>query len=433
MAFTIYRNNKNKDKGISAVQDISQNSVAGAVQHVFIIGSKSIGQYGGYETFVDRLIKEHENEKAIKYHVACKANGSGFMDESRLGGIKVLKRDKKGKVQEFEYRNAHVFKVCCPAIGPAVAIYYDYMAFRHCLRYCKEHGISNPVFYVLTCRIGLFIKGLKKQVVRLHGRYYLNPDGHEWKRAKWSAPVRNYWKWSEKTMVRAADGVICDSINIEKYIKQQYHHNNTTYIAYGADVEKSVLSDESPEFTGWLKKKGLKSGEYYLVVGRFVPENNYETMIREFMASKSKKDFALITNVNEKLKADLEKSLHFSSDPRIKFVGTVYDQDLLKKIRENAFAYFHGHEVGGTNPSLLEALGSTKVNLLLDVGFNREVAQDSALYWKKNAGNLADLIEKADKMPDDVRIIYGNKAKERIKQAYSWKFIGEEYKQLWLN
>ena len=131
------------------------------------------------------------------------------------------------------------------------------------------------------------------------------------------------------------------------------------------------------------QEEGLRDREYYLVVGRFVPENNYETMIREFMKSKSKKKFALITNVNPKFLNELEEKLHFKSDPRIKFVGTVYDKELLKKIRECAYAYFHGHEVGGTNPSLLEALGSTKLNLLLDVGFNKKVALDAALYWKK--------------------------------------------------
>ena len=92
------------------------------VQHVFICGAKSIGQYGGYETFVDRLIGEHQDEPGIKYHVACKANGDGYMDESKLDGVKVLKSNEDGSVAEFEYKNAHVFKIPCPSIGPAVAI-----------------------------------------------------------------------------------------------------------------------------------------------------------------------------------------------------------------------------------------------------------------------------------------------------------------------
>ena len=159
--------------------------------------------------------------------------------------------------------------------------------------------------------------------------------------------------------------------------------------------------------------------------------NNYETMIREFMKSNSKKDFAIITNMNDKLKEYLESTLHFSSDSRIKFVGTVYDKEMLKKIRESAYGYFHGHEVGGTNPSLLEALGSTELNLLLDVGFNKEVGEDAALYWKKDDGSLSSLIEQADNMDPETRKEFGVKAKERIRNAYSWKFIGDEYMRVW--
>ena len=403
------------------------------VQHVFIIGSKSIGQYGGYETFVDRLIGEHEKEPSIKYHVACKANGDGYMDETRLSSaVKVLKKNSDGSVSEFEYKNAHVFKIQCPNIGPAVAIYYDRAALLYSIQYCKDNHIDHPIFYILTCRIGLFIGALVKQIRAIGGKYYLNPDGHEWKRAKWSPPVRRYWKWSERKMVSLADLVICDSVNIEKYICSEYGVSNTTYIAYGADVEKSTLSDTDPKFISWLDKHGLVKNNYYLVVGRFVPENNYETMIREFMRSKSSRDFALITNTNPAFLDQLDKKLGWRGDKRIKFVGTVYDQQLLKKIRENAYGYFHGHEVGGTNPSLLEALGSTELNLLLDVGFNREVGEDAALYWNKSDGNLAGLIDKADWMTAEERDEYGRRAKERIRSAFSWEFIGNEYKRVWL-
>ena len=402
------------------------------VQHVFIIGAKSIGQYGGYETFVDRLVGEHEHDEGIKYHVACKANGEGYMDETKLSSISDVVKDNEGRVREFIYKNAHVFKLPCPNIGPAVAIYYDRAAVQYSINYCKDHHIEHPIFYILTCRIGLFINGLVRHIKSIGGRYYLNPDGHEWKRAKWSLPVRKYWKWSEKRMVKAADLVICDSINIEKYIRKEYDVENTTYIAYGADIVPSKLADEAPEFLDWLHNNGLEPNQYYLVVGRFVPENNYETMIRDFMQSHTNKNFALITNVNENFLAVLEEKLHWQSDTRIKFVGTVYDKELLKKIRENAYGYFHGHEVGGTNPSLLEALASTPLNLLLDVGFNREVAEDAALYWTKNNGDLAELIDKADIMDSTVRLSYENKAKARIRTSYSWCYIGEKYKDVWL-
>ena len=227
----------------------------------------------------------------------------------------------------------------------------------------------------------------------------------------------------------------CDSVTIEKYIRETYgkYSPQTTYIAYGAETRKSVLSDEAPELCSWFREKGLIPKNYYLVVGRFVPENNYETMIREFMRSSSRRDFAIVTNVNDKFLSALEETLHFEKDPRIKFVGTVYDQELLMKIRENACGYFHGHEVGGTNPSLLEALGSTELNLLLDVGFNREVAEDAAVYWTKAEGNLASVIDACDQLTDQEIRHLGRMAKQRIRECYSWEYICGRYEKEFLS
>ena len=153
-------------------------------------------------------------------------------------------------------------------------------------------------------------------------------------------------------------------------------------------------------------------------------------MIKEFMKSDSKRDFAIITTADDKFQAQLEERLHYKSDKRIKFVGTVYDQELLKKIRENAYAYFHGHTVGGTNPSLIEALGSTDLNLLVNVGFNKEVAEDGALYWGREEGSLSKLINKADSLSDDEISSLGKKAKERVRKEYTWEKISGMYEEL---
>lgn len=384
------------------------------VQHVFIVGSKGIpGNYGGYETFVDKLTEYHQNNPNLKYHVACKA------------------KDTK----TFEYHNADCFDVKVPSIGPAQAIYYDVAALNQCVKYIRQHNIQHPIVYILACRIGPFADHFQKVIHKLGGKLYINPDGHEWMRAKWSAPVRKYWKVSEQLMTKHCDLLICDSKNIEKYIHDEYGKYNpkTTFIAYGAETRKSKLTDDDPKLTAWYKEKGLSPKSYYLVVGRFVPENNYETMIREFMKSHSKRDFALITNVSDKFLEELKEKTHFDQDPRIKFVGTVYDKELLMKIRGNAYGYFHGHEVGGTNPSLLEALGSTDLNLLLDVGFNREVAEDAALYWNKQPGNLASLIDQADNMNAGEITELGEKSSQRVVEAYSWQHIADEYKQLFKN
>lgn len=383
------------------------------MQNIFIVGSKGIpGSYGGYETFVDKLTEYHKKNKEIKYHVACKSN----------------------KNDEFEYHNARCFNVKVPDIGAAQAIYYDIAALKNCCKYIKEHNIKHPIVYILACRIGPFAAHFQRVIHKLGGVLYVNPDGHEWMRAKWSAPVRKYWKISEQLMVKHSDLLICDSKNIESYIHESYEKYNpkTTFIAYGAETRKSKLADDDKKLLDWYKEKGLSAKSYYLVVGRFVPENNYETMIREFMKSKSKRDFALITNVSDKFLEELKAKTGFDKDPRIKFVGTVYDKELLMKIRENAYGYLHGHEVGGTNPSLLEALGSTDLNLLLDVGFNREVGEDGAIYWSKEDGNLAELIEKADAMPKEEIIELGKKATKRISDAYSWQFISDRYEEIFL-
>ena len=383
------------------------------MQHIFIIGSKGIpGAYGGYETFVDKLTEYHQNNENLCYHVACK--------------------DTVAK--EELYHNARCFHIKVPNIGPAQAIYYDVAALANCCKYIEENNIQNPIVYILACRIGPFMQYYTNKIHKLGGKVYVNPDGHEWLRAKWPAPVRKYWKISEQMMVKQADLMVCDSKNIEKYIRESYIRYNpaTTYISYGAETRKSALADNDEKLLSWYEERGLQAKSYYLVVGRFVPENNYETMIREFMKSKTEKDFALITNVSKNFLNELEEKTGFREDERIKFVGTVYDQELLMKIRENAYGYFHGHEVGGTNPSLLEALGCTDLNLLLDVGFNRECGEDGAIYWSKEPGALAALIEKADTMSAEEIAALGVKAKKRIRDHYSWQFIADEYEKLFL-
>lgn len=406
----------------------------GEVQHVFLVGAKSLGAYGGYETFINKLTEYHQNNEKIKYHVACKANGDGCMDPNKTEGAEITSE------HEFIYHNAECFRIHVPEkLGPAQAIYYDVAALKESCKIIRAQGIQHPIVYIMACRIGPFMKHFYKEIHKLGGQVFLNPDGHEWLRAKWSKPVRMYWKVSEQMMVKWSDLVICDSKTIEKYIHKCYdgkgiggRNPKTVFIAYGADLTLSKLSDNDKKLVNWYKEKHLKKKEYYLVVGRFVPENSFEIMIREFMKSNSKKDFALITNVNEKFLNELEEKLHFKNDKRIKFVGTVYDQELLKKIRENAYAYFHGHTVGGTNPSLIEALGSTDLNLLVDVEFNKEVAENCASYWSRKPGNLTKLIDKADGLNEDEIAELGCRAKKRVAEEYTWEKICSLYEDVFI-
>ena len=136
------------------------------MQHVFLVGAKSLGAYGGYETFVYKLTEYHQNNKNIKYHVACKANGNGCMDETKLDRVKRI------NYFEFEFHNARCFKIQVPDIGAAQAIYYDVKSLDYCCRYIKEHHIENPIVYIMACRIGPFMKHYYKAIHNLGGKVY---------------------------------------------------------------------------------------------------------------------------------------------------------------------------------------------------------------------------------------------------------------------
>ena len=347
------------------------------MKDIFIIGSRGLpAQYGGFETFVEKLIS-HKVSPAIRYHVAC------LSDEST------------GK--HFDYKGADCFTVNPPKLGPARVIAYDMMAINYSLKLIKKEGIQAPIFYILGNTIGAFIVHFAKKIQSIGGILLVNPDGLEWKRAKWSKPVQSYLKYSEKETTKYANLIISDNRGIETYIQNTYPWSRTTFIAYGTDLSKTTLTAEDAPVRDWYQKWQTQEKDYYLILGRFVPENNYETAIREFMKSSTERNLVIICNHEGNAYFDeLRQITGFDKDKRVKFVGTVYDQDLLKYIRNQAFAYIHGHEVGGTNPGLLEALAQTDLNLIYNVDFNHQVAQDTALYWTKEDGNLSQLIDSVD-------------------------------------
>lgn len=381
------------------------------MKHVFIVGSNGIpAAYGGFETFVEQLTS-HKQSPQIKYHISC------LSDENK----------------EFEYNDAHCFAIKVPNLGPATANYYDVISLNYCCNYIAANKIEQAIVYVLGAGIGPMFGYYRKKLHRLGTQLFINPDGLEWKRDKWNAIIKQYFKYCEKKVMQNADLVICDSKNIEKYMQTEYKEfaSKTKFIAYGADIKKATLTSDLLPVKKWFTSKKLKENNYYLVVGRFVPENNYKTILLEFMKSTTQKDLVLITNVERNsFYNQLQEETHFDQDSRIKFVGTVYDQQLLIYIREHAYGYIHGHEVGGTNPSLLEALACTNLNLLLDVGFNREVGENGALYWNKERNSLGQLILQCDSFSEEEIHLFESKAKSRISDYYNWDNISHIYEQI---
>ena len=382
------------------------------MKHVFIIGSRGLpAKYGGFETFVEKLV-ENRISPQIQYHVACLSDDEAY--------------------HHFDYKGVDCFTIKAPKLGPARVIAYDMMAINYALKLVNNQKIAQPIFYILGNTIGAFIAPFARKIHHAGGIFYINPDGLEWKRAKWSKPVQKYLKYSEKVMTKHADLVISDNQGIESYIQKAYPWAKTIFIAYGTDLRLSSLTAQDEKVRHFFDTWASKEKDYYLIVGRFVPENNYEIIIHEFMKSQTQRDLLIVCNhQGNAYFEELRQKTNFDRDERIKFVGTVYDQDLLKYIRNQAFAYIHGHEVGGTNPGLLEALAQTDLNLVLGVDFNRQVAKETALYWDKKENSLVDFIHQVDKQSDFSDL--GQAAKENMKEHYTWEKIVGEYEELFLS
>ncbi|HEM6372591.1 TPA: beta 1-4 rhamnosyltransferase Cps2T [Streptococcus suis] len=381
------------------------------MKHIFIIGSRGLpAQYGGFETFVEQLVS-NQVSPTIRYHVACLSDSSHH--------------------QHTDYKGADCFTINPPKLGPARVIAYDMMAISYALDLVKAQQMERPIFYILGNTIGGFIAPFAKKIHSVGGTLFVNPDGLEWKRTKWSKPVQSYLKYAEKAMAKHADLLIADNEGIENYIQEAYPGTHTRFIAYGTDLSPTDYQSDSEAVLNFFGQWNVKEKEYYLIIGRFVPENNYLTAIKEFMASDTKRDLVIVANYEGSAYFQkLEEETDFSRDKRIKFVGTVYDTNLLKYLRNQCRAYIHGHEVGGTNPSLLEALAQTNENLVLGVDFNQKVALDGARYWTKEPGNLSQLINRIDQEAEAFDM--GQRAKNHMKNAYTWDKIVREYEELFL-
>lgn len=384
------------------------------MKNIIIIGARGYkASYGGWETFVTNLI-ENYNDKNVKFH------------------IPELTTEKQEKNKIIEKDNVSCLQVYSPSIGFVTMFIYAIKALYKINKYIKEQKLENCIVYVLGCRMGPFYKALVRPLKKRGIKVYLNPDGLEWKREKWTWWIKQCFKISEYCMVKHSDAIISDSDAIKDYIGNRYKKFNkeSHFIAYGAYLNQKGVKNKTVNEV--FKKYKVKENNYYLIVGRFVPENNYELIIREFMKSNTKKDLVIVSNVEEnKFYNDLKERTNFESDKRIKFVGSIYDKEALIYIRENAYAYIHGHSAGGTNPSLLEALATTKVNILFNAVYNVEVGLTSSLYFSKQDHDLKKIIERVDKFDDKMIEKYNKLAKTRIKEAYTWKIVVDKYKKIW--
>ncbi len=245
-------------------------------------------------------------------------------------------------------------------------------------------------------------------------------DGLEWRRAKWSGAGRAYYRWAEGCAVRNADAIIADAPGIAEYYADEFGVE-TELIRYGAPVLDRVA-------TAPLAALGLEPGRFHLAVARFEPENHVLEIVRGYRASATALPLAVVGSAP--YSADYTRAVREAAegDDRFRLLGGVWDQELLDALYAHARAYLHGHSVGGTNPSLLRAMGAGTATIAFDVGFNREVLDEDG-WWFSDAAQLATAVDAAD--ADDALVAArGRRARERVASAFRWDDVADRYEAL---
>ena len=384
------------------------------MKNIIIIGARGYNYpYGGWETFVTNLIN-NTKDKNIKYYIPNLTHNE----------------EENGKVEEIH--NVYNPYIYCKDKGFSTMFTFTIKSINYFLKYIEDNNLENVTMLILGCKVGPLFPFWQRKFKKLNVKTIINPDGLEWKRDKWAWWIKQCFKISERYSIKYTDECVCDSKAIQKYVDEKYAKYNpkTSFIAYGAYLNTS--EKKTKIVTNLFKEFNIKEKNYYLIVGRFIPENNYETIIKEFMKSNTTKDLVIICNLEKNnFYNHLLEETKFNEDKRIKFIGSVYDNESLRYIRRNAYAYIHGHSAGGTNPSLLEALSLTNINILYDVDYNNEVGLDSSIYFTKEDDNLKDLINMVDKLSIKEQEEYWIKAKKRIKDEYTWDIVVKKYNKVW--
>lgn len=256
-------------------------------------------------------------------------------------------------------------------------------------------------------------------LARLFGKpTAINVDGLEWLRPKWKGLGAKYFYWASKMATKFYDQIINDSEEMRRVYLDLFKKDSVV-IAYGANPKESVSSEP-------LAKWELDCRSYYLIVGRLVPDNNADLIIEGFLKSKSQRKLVVVGDVP--FKDEWANRLKEIQDPRLLFTGYVRDPLELAALYSHCYAYFHGHEYGGTNPAMLKALGYGCAILALNTPFNQEMLQHGkhGWYFEKDASSIRELVEKAEENPEDLEELRKT-ARSGLTQKYNWDYVTEQY------
>ncbi len=351
-----------------------------------ILGARGIpARYGGFETFAEKLAIGLA-KMGHEVTVFCEGNRRSADDEFQ--GVKLC-------------------SISAPSLGPLTTVVYDV----RCLWAARK---SYDVVYMLGYGAAAFCwipRMWKTQV-------WINPDGLEWARAKWGWAAKRYFRLMEWTAIHAANRLIPDAAAVATSLASR--HGKLPFcevIPYGCEVVNAAPSIEP------LARWQIEPAGYYLVVCRLEPENHVLEIMRAFRQSRSRR--RLIVLGNHRAPTRYAEQLHSIEDPRIRLIGAVYDQEQLTSLRYHAFGYMHGHSVGGTNPSLLEAMGCGNLIFAHDNPFNREALGECGFYFANTEG-LTQAIDAAE-AENGALTQLRESARSRARVHYRWPDVISRY------
>ena len=354
------------------------------------MGTRGVpAKYGGFETAVEEIGKR------------LAARGYDVTVYCRNPGQRIT-----------EYEGMHL--VNAPAIRHRMAETLSHTAASTAHAIIRDHP---DVVLLLNAGNAPLLKPLK--AARIPTAIHL--DGLESKREKWRGAGAKYYRWAESAAVRWGQEVIADAQAIADYVKAEYGRD-CVVIPYGASVIE-------PGDTR-LVEVGAVSHGYHLIVARFEPENHVLDAVHAFRASHETRELLVVGSAPYSQWYVDSVRQAAAGEVRIRFLGGVYDQDLLDQLYAGAHTYIHGHSVGGTNPSLLRAMGAGAPVLGYDVEFNREVTAGAAFFWADAQELTAILDAIADGTEESTLATFREMGRDRIAEVYQWEAVTDRYEEL---
>lgn len=325
--------------------------------------------------------------------------------------------------KENNYKGVRIKHIYSPETwtGSSVgSFFYDFSSLKDALKNEKFDIIYEAGYTsIVPAYIWFNVKNIKYPI------FTTNMDGLEYKRTKFNKWVQKFVFWEERMTVKHSHYLIADNMGIHDYYKEKYG-KESKFLAYGADIHDNYNED-------FLKEFGLETNNYYLLVARLEPENNIVMAIEGYLASKENGKRPLIIVGKTNTPHGKELVAKYGQEKSIHFVGGIYDFNKLNSIRHFSFAYFHGHSVGGTNPSLLEAMASDCFILANDNIFNKAVLGENALYYPDHI-NVTNLLNNIESLAETHKKSFIENNLEVIRKEYSWEKLVDEHEKyfLWL-